>query len=486
MPAGPRQQSNAMLYTLITFVALFIIAVTAAIIYYVKAEEYRTNSINLQEQKDELATPREWTQRGSLVGAKSKQESYLGKMIGGLDQMMLLTLGAPVTEGSAETKVAAVQAKYTDFINNLRAVEPNMIEADPNSTGLLRAASQITNRLENVNAANAELKKQLDELQGSFDATTTNWRETEKNLLAEKDKIQNQYDQVQQDYSDLKAQLEKTTDEQVRMLRTELDEQKSDYRTLNDLLLKTQAQLGQAEQRMQLALQKVRNMEPLPDMEVAAYKPDGEILLIDERTGIVHINLGSDDRVYPGLTFSVYDKSAPIPQTGEGKAQIEVFGVEKNFSSARIIQSNPKKPIILGDLAANLIWDKNKANMFVAAGQFDLNNDGMIDAHGKEEIENLIRQWGGKVSDSVSVDTDFVVLGAAPQAGRKPTFEELEIYPNAMKDWEAAMQNLELYQGIEGRARALSIPIFNTQRFLYLIGYESLARRPGAFQAVNQ
>ena len=485
MPVGQRQQSNAMLYTLIVFVAIFIIATTAAIIFYVKAEEYRTTAMNLQEQKDELALNREWTQRGSLIGNKTKQESYLGKMVSYLDEMMLLTLGAPVAESSAETKVADAQTRYRDFLSKVQGVSDG-IERDPNSTGLLRVASQLTNQLENTNTAYAELKKQLDDLQSSFDATMTNWRETEGNLLAEKDKIQTQYDQVQQDYAELKALMEKSTDEQVQTLRAQLDEQKSDNRTINDLLLKTQAQLSQAEQRMQMALQKMRDLEPLPDSEVAAFKADGRILLIDEAAGIVHISIGSDDRVYPGLTFSVYDKSAPIPQSGEGKAQVEVFGVEKNFSSARIVKSNPRTPIVLSDKIANLIWDSNKANTFVTAGQFDLNNDGVDDPYGKESIESLIRQWGGKVSDSVSIDTDFVVLGKSPQVGRKPTFEELEVYPNAMKDWQAAVESLEVYKGIEERAKALSIPIFNTQRFMYLIGYESLANRPGAFQVKNQ
>ena len=41
MPAHRRKQTNAMLYTLITFVGLFIAATTVAVIFYVKAEEYR-------------------------------------------------------------------------------------------------------------------------------------------------------------------------------------------------------------------------------------------------------------------------------------------------------------------------------------------------------------------------------------------------------------------------------------------------------------
>jgi len=38
MPIGKRQQNNAMLYTIIAFVGLFIIAAAVAVIYYVKFE----------------------------------------------------------------------------------------------------------------------------------------------------------------------------------------------------------------------------------------------------------------------------------------------------------------------------------------------------------------------------------------------------------------------------------------------------------------
>ncbi len=39
-----------MLYTLITFVGLFIATTTVAVIYYVKAEEYRTAQADLQRE----------------------------------------------------------------------------------------------------------------------------------------------------------------------------------------------------------------------------------------------------------------------------------------------------------------------------------------------------------------------------------------------------------------------------------------------------
>jgi len=66
MPAAKRQQDNTMLYTLITFVGLFIIATTVAVIFYVKSEEHRKNAADLQSQRDELASSREWTARGKI------------------------------------------------------------------------------------------------------------------------------------------------------------------------------------------------------------------------------------------------------------------------------------------------------------------------------------------------------------------------------------------------------------------------------------
>ncbi|MHC4927355.1 MAG: hypothetical protein ACYTER_08510, partial [Planctomycetota bacterium] len=43
MAARQGTQSNAMLYTLITFVALFVIATVCAVIFYIKSEEHRTS-----------------------------------------------------------------------------------------------------------------------------------------------------------------------------------------------------------------------------------------------------------------------------------------------------------------------------------------------------------------------------------------------------------------------------------------------------------
>jgi hypothetical protein len=233
--------------------------------------------------------------------------------------------------------------------------------------------------------------------------------------------------------------------------------------------------------RMDAALKKLRELEPLPDIQVAAYQPDGKIISIDENAKIVHLDIGSDDHVYRGLAFSVYDKNMPIPKDGEGKAEIEVFDVGKNISAARITSSDIKRPIVLGDVVANLIWDKNKTSVFVVAGDFDLNGDGNIDYGAADKIKALIEKWGGKVADIISIKTDFLVLGEPPQVRKKPSFEEMEIDPMAMEKYEASVKKLASYNQVQSQAHDLSIPILNAEKFFCFIGYSSQLGRAGAF-----
>ena len=85
------------------------------------------------------------------------------------------------------------------------------------------------------------------------------------------------------------------------------------------------------------------------------------------------------------------------------------------------------------------------------------------------------------VANTVSIDTDFLVLGGTPEVRERPTFEEVEVDPMAMEKYEASLEKLALYREVQKRAEALSIPVFNAERFLYFIGYKTQAARPGAF-----
>jgi len=599
MPAGKRQQSNAMLYTLITFVGLFIAATTFAVIYYVKAEEHRTKATTLQGQINELATGTELRKIGTIVGAKQRRKSRLGTMVNYLDEMVSLIIGGLPEETSAEVKVETTNRKVKDALKLLaqehldteedssklaanefvelvikeqfstatKNFDETMKNAFPTETlegvwksttdqlgpfkrqigvrtekqlgydvvfvtcefekghldvkvvynserqiaglnlvptppevlksyqsisetkndtfdmtaGLIQIIEKLKIKLDNTTNTGLALKKQLEQLQNRFDDAMAASFEKEQALLAEKEKYQQQINDIKRDYDELKALVEQTSEQQVKNLIAQRDEARAERDKMRKEMLKTQAERDIAEERMRHVLEDIIKIKPLPDSEGRAFEPDGKIMLIDDQTKIVHLNIGSDDRVYPGLTFSVYDKNMPIPKDGKGKAEITVFDVGKNISAARITRSEIKRPIILDDIVANLIWNSYKTNVFVVAGEFDLDSDGDIDYDAVDKLKTLIEKWGGRVADAVSIDTDFLVLGRAPEVRPKPDFEEMEEDPMAMEKYEASLRKLAHYKEVQSRAQALYVPVFNAERFLYFIGYKAQASRAGAF-----
>ena len=138
--------------------------------------------------------------------------------------------------------------------------------------------------------------------------------EKERAWLAEKEEYRQQVDTIKQDYNDLEALLEQTSEERVQALKTQLDEEKANYEQEHQEKLKIQAQLKMTQDRMKRYQDELRKIVPQPDNEVVAHKSDGKIILVDGPAKVVHLNIGRVDRVYPGLTFAVYDKNMPIPK----------------------------------------------------------------------------------------------------------------------------------------------------------------------------
>jgi len=468
-----------MLYTLITFVGLFIATTTVAVIYYVKAEEYKTAEADLQRELDNFASDRERQAMGSIVGTKLPNKTWLATMLDYFDTTVSLVAGGVAEPTSVEVKT---NNSNTAVSNALKLTEEhNITITDPNTTGLVQIAQRLKEELDKTVNAKLELQKQYDEQLIRFENADKANFEKEQTLLAEKDKLEQQVADIEQKYNELSALLEQTTSEQVKTLRDDLQQARDDMKALNDQLLKTREELQVVQADLKSEKEKLSKIEPGPNREVLAHQPDGKVILIDDMAKVVHLNIGVDDRVYQGLTLTVYDRGTSIPEDGKGKAEIEVFDVAKTYSAARIIKSELTKPILQGDLVANLIWDTERTNVFVIAGDFDLDNDGMLDYNGADKIKTLIERWGGRVDDAISIDTDFIVLGKQPQVLQRPTLDELDIDPRAMDIYNASLQRLERYNGLRDQAQTLWIPVFTYDRFLYFIGYKGQIGQAGAF-----
>ena len=124
-----------------------------------------------------------------------------------------------------------------------------------------------------------------------------------------------------------------------------------------------------------------------------------------------------------------------------------------------------------GDIIANLIWAKGKKYNFCVAGDFDVEGDIQSGLTGRKWIESIINSWGGQVSEAISVDTDFLILGRAPVVPMRPSDEELDSNTENATRYRVAQKASERYGETIRSGTSLGVPTFNTSRFLRFIGY---------------
>lgn len=479
MAAGKRQQNSTMI-TLVFFVALFLVAATLAVVFYLKAENYRTTGVELQRQVDDLATRSEISQMSTLVGARESGLTWLGSTVEYHNRLMLLLMGSPVdTTKSAELQSSAAQTRVVETIELARPhIEGEQV--DPN-TGLVPVARKLIAAIEVLKSSKAELTKQMAALTVRVQDIDTASKEREGALLKQMEDLKQAADEANKQSEQYRKMVDQSSDERAKTLMEGLDRERTRADELNQDLLKTRAEQGETQKRLQLALDKVRRIEPDLNRSAELYRADGKVTVVDEHAGVVYLNLGSRDRIYQGLTFAVFDGAGAIPKDGKGKAEVEVFRIMADSCTARVVSKDPRRPIVIDDIVANLIWDKDKVTKFVLAGDFDANRDGRIDPDGIEAVSRLMEKWGAETTGDLSAYVDAVVLGQPPMVPPKPTPEDLEVDPLAQQKVDAAQIRLERFRAVQEQAQALMLPILPYDTFLYLIGYRGQSQRPGAF-----
>jgi len=479
MPAGKKQQSSTMI-TLVIFVALFFVAAILAVVFYMNSENQRTRGTDLQGQLDNLAKREEVSVLDTLVGARESGQSWLGTMVDCHNRVVRLLLGAPGKETtSAEVKATQAQTRVAETIQ----LAQKYIEAekiDPN-TGLVSVTRKLTVMIDALKTSGEELKTQIAGLQKRLDDTVAASQDKEKALADEKEQIHQQLVAANAKYDELKQMMEQTSEERVKTLMGRLDQETANAKQLNQDLLKAQAELDLTHQRLKAAVAKLQKIEGAPDRGAVVYKPEGKITVVDEQAGVVYLNLGSKDRIYIGLTFAVYDASGLVPKDGKSKAEVQVFRIMPDTCAARVVNQDPKQPIVTDDVVANLIWDKDKIYKFVVVGDFDINKDGKVEPDGLDAVVRLIDKWGAQSTDELSAQIDAVIIGQSPQVPHKPTAEDASADPTVEQKYVAAQKRLEHYMAVQRLAQGLMIPILPYDTFLYLVGYRGQINKPGAF-----
>ncbi|MBN1787127.1 MAG: hypothetical protein JW806_01885 [Sedimentisphaerales bacterium] len=473
MAVSRQSQSSTMLYTAVMFVGLFVITMIGTVVFYLKSEDWRNQYVISQQDQSKFATQTEMRNIGALVGQSQKKGSILGQLLGYIDEMYVLFIGLDPQETSAEVKVSQMKEKYNDAL--IKLSKEAVFSTDANGPGVAKLLEIYDSKLTQQIELSSQLQSQFDKLNDEYDIARQSSAEQEKALRAKIRTAQEDANNVQQSYDELEELMKQKADEQVQTLMKQRDAAVEDKNKTRQELLETLSKLSITQTRLEEALSRLDVLKPRPKEDIAAYQPDGQVITVDNATNVVFIDIGRQDKVYAGLTFSVYDKNAPIPTDGSSKAEIEVFNVDQNTAIARINKFSKKNPIAEGDIIINLIWDGQAVNRFVVAGDFDFDGDGNVDSDGAMKIKQLVENWGGKVENVVTIDTDFVVLGAPPQVNKKPTLDEIEADPMATDKYEASLKASEQYQEVKAQAKDLFIPVFGVRRFLNFIGYESTA-----------
>jgi len=266
----------------------------------------------------------------------------------------------------------------------------------------LRAQKEAQDKLaqveKNFGSDLAAMSKKVGDLQ-------TAKAEFEKLKTADIEALQSQITSKQ----DALANMQKSTNELRSHLRDEL--------TARDRLVE--------EQKMALANLRGPAAEGAQELATAR-KPVGNVMRALPGNSLVHIDLGRENNVQLGMTFTVYSADTRVPVDGRGKAAIEVVGLGQKTAECKVVTpAAPDDPILEGDRVGNIIISREKGRRprFAVVGDFDIDNNGSVDINGAQAVKALITRWGGQVTDSVDATTDYLVMGAEPRESSAPVIK---------------------------------------------------------------
>jgi hypothetical protein len=443
-------------YLLIVFVILFIFATVLAVLFYNKASgfEKKHNALSLQmrglassddlrsaQVKDMLREYRNPTRsevRKTTIAQMNDQISRLTFLITGLTN-------TPYDE--ADQRAMQVFEKIgvqRGLAADLDKFYQDLGVKDAEVGRLKGVSDQLTQQLRDA-------KKALDDARDDFTAK----------LQAKDGEVRDlttKLEQAQQDHASKLQQAKKDYDASVGELRKNVASKAEKISTL-------EADVRRWKRKYSNEIKQVA--KATMDTYKPSRQPDGKIAKVLTDENLVYINIGSKDRVTEDLRLSVYPYTG-IPDSGAGKAVVQVTNVKEDVSECRILQQDRNNPILPGDLVANLVYSALRTYNFVVEGEFDPEGTGAASPAGNKIIRDLVRRYGGNVMKEVTIDTDYVILGESPTRPRKPD----ETDPRDAWDlYNDRMKAFTRYGEVQTAAEKMQTPIFNGKRFLDMIGY---------------
>lgn len=205
---------------------------------------------------------------------------------------------------------------------------------------------------------------------------------------------------------------------QIEDLREQLNQKDRDIAKLRRECAKAIAEYQGILDEQRIAIRDLRGPAAADAQPLAmARKPLGEVMEALPGNSLVHVNLGKEDGVMLGMTFSVYSADERVPENGRGKASIEAVSIGRRTTECKVLSPPPPNdPILRGDQIGNIVLSRfrGKAQKFCIVGDFDTDFDGQTDTRGRDNIKGLVESWGGIVVDEVDAMTNYLVVGVPP------------------------------------------------------------------------
>lgn len=436
-------------WALVIFGAGFFISLLLGIIFFTQVSGARQAEEQAKKSLGRFATPSEQSSPevaalieagGSVIGALLEERAWLRT-----------TIAQDASKSKQEIKTGLLTLGLED-----------------------RALFQEIKRLQNDQAALRELKGTLEQELGKAR------QRADQSEQATADLDQSYKDSL----TSLNATLSQTTDalqatrDQIHKQKLTLDQQMAQGRgELQDQLASMDQQMREKDSEITRLLRVIDDLTGGGDRDPGPgnlTRPDGRIVSLIGGRNEVYISLGLEDRLLMGMTFEVFGVNELIKLNEfdrlRGKATLEVVSVDEAASVARVVRQERGTSIKEGDSIANLVYDPRAIYKFHVYGDFDIEGVGRATAGDRERILSMINRWGGEVSDDLTYDVDYLVLGDEPPL---PTAqrEGAVVDPRQIAEYVQAQQAFETYQQLVGEARSLDIPVLNQNRFLALVGY---------------
>lgn len=456
---------GGVVYGLVVFVFLAVLGIALAILFYSQKTTAEQELAELQETVDDIVTgPEKNNQTFVNAEQRSGTDTVFSVLLDDIEQLKEWAVGsqtATIEEIEASRLAEGVGLQPGDAsVPTIRTLRTEVDAAEQKAATIQEQLDQKDDTISNLQSSLASAQQQHE---GTVKELNKKLDEVRKQLEAEQAKLAQSNEKLTQTVNEVRAEKEK-----------QLREKEAEIRARQNEIDQLQARIDQL--IVELTGKKLRG----PD---ATLQPDGEIIAVNLNENVVTINLGRADQLILGMTFEVFDRETGIQtevnQEGRtvqvrGKATIEVirFGEDGETSICRVVRSSYGEMIQQGDLISNVVYDEHRVYKFYVFGKFDLNNDGQAEPSEREEVERLIREWGGKVveQDELPVDTDFLVLGRQVEYP-EPLPDDPPPPADVIRDYREKIAEFRRYNELAAQAQELSMPVLNQNRFTILVGY---------------